>query len=101
MLNIVNLVESESGLRFHDKDDGDAGKVKAFLIGEIPYDSIVAVNWEGDEYYSFPHIYCYFNHQGQPYARLVYCEKNEMGHGIIHYSDIAEYDEIKDNSGMK
>jgi len=36
------------------------------LTGCIPYENIESVDWEGDRYYSVPHIYCYFAFKGQP-----------------------------------
>jgi len=47
-------------------------KIKAFRVGNIPYDNIVDIDIEGDEYYMFPHIYCEFNHLGSPYERIWY-----------------------------
>ena len=95
LLQIGNLTQTEGGLRYTDHKAGEKGDIKAFLIGEIPFDSIVAVNWEGDEYYYFPHIYCHFNHEGEPYERLIFCEKVDMGNGHTYYKEIAEYAEIR------
>lgn len=95
LLNIGMLVETDHGLRFADYKAGEKGDIKAFLVGEIPFDSIVTVNWDGDEYYYFPHIYCHFNHEGEPYDRLILCEKIDMGHGHTYYKEIAEYGEIR------
>ena len=97
-LRIGNLTECENGYRYTDYKAGEKGDIRAFFIGEIPYESIVAVNWDGDEFYYFPHIYCHFNHNGEPYERLVYCREIEMGNGHKHYSDIAEYESVKLNS---
>jgi len=76
----------------------EQGDITVLLVGEIPYDSIVEVNWEGDEYYSFPHIYCHFNHNDEPYERLFYCEKIDMGHGHTYYKEVAIYNDVKENS---
>ena len=95
LLRIGNLTQTDDGLRYTDHKAGEKGDVKAFLIGEIPFDSIVTVNWEGDEYYYFPHIYCHFNHGGEPYERLIFCEEVDMGHGHTYYKEIYEYAEIQ------
>jgi hypothetical protein len=95
LLNIGMLTETDIGLRYTNHKAGEKGDIKAFLIGEIPYDSIVSVNWEGDEYYYFPHIYCHFDHKGEPYKRLILCEKVDMGNGHAFYKEIAEYAEIQ------
>jgi hypothetical protein len=98
LLRIGMLTQTDNGLRFTDYKAGEKGEIKAFLIGEIPFDSIVTVNWEGDEYYNFPHIYCHFDHEGEPYERVILCEKVDMGHGHTYYKEIAEYDEIRKES---
>lgn len=98
LLRIGMLTQYENGYRYTDYNSGEKGDIKAFLVGEIPYDSIVTVNWEGDEYYYFPHIYCHFNHVGEPYERLIFCEKVDMGHGHSYYKEISEYSITQKNS---
>lgn len=97
-LSIVALTQSENGLRYTDHKVNEEKDITAYLIGEIPFDSIVTVNWEGDEYYYFPHIYCHFNHDGQPYERLTFCEKIDMGHGHNYYKVISDYETVHENS---
>ena len=97
-LRIGTLTECGNGFRYTDYNAGEKGDIKVFLIGEIAYESIVAVNWDGDEFYYFPHIYCHFNHNGEPYERLIYCKEIDMGDGIKHYSEVAEYETVKLNS---
>lgn len=95
LLQIGSLTKTDGDLRYTDRKAGEKGDIKAFLIGGIPFDSIVAVNWEGDEYYYFPHIYCHFNHGGEPYERLIFCEEVDMGNGYTYHKEIAEYEEIQ------
>lgn len=47
-------------------------QINAFEIGNIPYDNIVDCDFDGDEYYPFPHLYCEFNNLGQPYEEIWY-----------------------------
>lgn len=47
-------------------------KINALTIGNIPYDNIVDIDYDGDEYYPYPHIYCEFNNLGQPYEEVWY-----------------------------
>jgi len=98
LLQIGYLTQTDGALRYTDYKTGEKGDIKAFLIGEIAFDSIVVVNWEGDEYYSFPHIYCHFNHKGEPYERLIFCEEVDMGNDHTYYKEIAEYTEIQNIS---
>ena len=49
--------------------DGDP---KGFIVGRIPLDWIVSVDWEGDEFYGSPHIYCRFiGKRRQPYEEIL------------------------------
>lgn len=43
-----------------------------FMIGRIPYENIIDYDLEGDEYDDFPHIYCDFKNNGEPYEEIVY-----------------------------
>lgn len=47
-------------------------KVTAYGMVNIPFDNIVDCDFEGDEYYPFPHIYCEFNNMGQPHEEIWY-----------------------------
>jgi hypothetical protein len=97
-LRIGKLTACQHGYRYTNYNGGERGDIKVSLVGEIPYDSIVTVNWDGDEYYDYPHIYCHFNYAEGPYERLLYCEKIDTGHGYVHYSDVAEYGDVAENS---
>ena len=59
-LRFVGLKEIDDGYRFVDHVNGEESDITALLMGDIPYDSIETVNMDGDEYYNYPHIYCYF-----------------------------------------
>ena len=98
LLKIGMLTQCENGFRYTDYNNSEKGDVKALLIGEISYDSIVAINWEGDEYYYSPNIYCYFNYDSEPYERLIFCEKVETGDGHIYYREFSDFNSIKKNS---
>lgn len=97
-LRIGGLTKCEGGFRYTNYDKNEKADITSYLIGEIPFDSIVTVNWDGDEYYYFPHIYCHFNHNGEPYERLFYGEKVDMGNGHFYYREISEYDSVSKNS---
>lgn len=45
-------------------------KVKIFRIARIPFRNMVEVDDEGDEYYPFTHLYCWFADQGTPYEEI-------------------------------
>ena len=77
---------------------GKESDVRAYLVGKIPYENIEAVNIDGDEYYYFPHIYCHFPHNDEPYEELVYCQEVDMGHGHTHYTELITHKEVTKNS---
>ena len=92
------LLESPQGLRKADYKAGERGELNAMLTGEIPYDFIETMNVDGDEYYYLPHIFCHFAHKGEPYERLFYTQKVDMGSGHTYWKEIATYEEVKLNS---
>ena len=47
-------------------------KIKLLWIGRIPFRNIVEIDTIGDEYYSYPHIYCRFSCGGEPYESYRY-----------------------------
>jgi hypothetical protein len=60
--------------KFTDQNDGETKLV--YSVGRIPFDVIEYVDWDGDEYYRGPHIYCRFNkHNNQPYEAIPFFSK--------------------------
>ncbi|EJG0961966.1 hypothetical protein C4G95_RS23660 [Vibrio parahaemolyticus] len=97
-LRIGYLTETDSGYRYTDHKN-EKGTIKVWLVGEIPFESIESINWDGDEYYHKPHIYCHFEHaNGEPYERLVFCEKRELQPGWTYFSEIADYEDVEKRS---
>lgn len=92
------LIKCEKGYRFADWVNGEKADVSACLIGDIPYDSIVEVNMDGDPYYHFPHIYCHFDFNGEPYERLWFCIEHEQPHGQPYYEHLADYKDVVANN---
>ena len=88
------------GYRFTNHKENEEADLKVMLMGEIPFDVIEAVNIEGDEFYSFPHIFCHFPFKSQPYKRLFFCEVIMQDHGHPWYKEIADYDLVKLNSEL-
>lgn len=90
----AKFVESENGWVFCRYDD--QGAENLLVVGRIPYDVIREVDWAGDEYYPFPHVYCDFNrrHRKEPYEEIVLCRTHK---GTEHnwYTDVAEYGAVR------
>lgn len=81
--------------RFTNYAAGEKGDVKVIFIGRIPFENIEAVNWEGDEYYGFPHIYCHFDaNRKEPYESLAFCEQKHL-HEVPFYTEIAPYENVR------
>jgi hypothetical protein len=67
----------------------------AYLIGYVRYDDIEQVDWYGDEYYNFPHIYCHFASRGQPYEKLAFCERKSIHPKHYFFTEIAPYQQVR------
>ena len=71
------------------KEESDSQDIiKVFKIGRIPFSMIVDYDIEGDEYYPYPHIYCNFGFNGQPYESFIY-------RVIVEDDSCHHYPEIK------
>ena len=94
-VNALVWEESEESWRLLGIGEAAEETKTAYLIGYIPYESIVSVNFEGDEYYTFPHIFCHFEFRGQPYERLAFCERIVPPHGRPFFTEIESVEQVK------
>jgi hypothetical protein len=68
-IEYIQLDERRKTWRSVRKSDAD---LKGFIVGRIPFDWIAEIDWDGDEYYGGPHIYCrYIGKHKQPYEDIV------------------------------
>lgn len=88
-LRISALIYEETE-RSWRKAAGDEDAVNAYLVGYIPFRNIVSIDFEGDEYYSYPHFICNFSDKGMPYEYLKYCEKREFSPGRYYFSEMED-----------
>jgi hypothetical protein len=80
--------------RYADYVRGEEPHINAHLVGRIPFERIVSVDWDGDEYYGIPHIYCRFtSKRKEPYEEMIFCERRRLDH-LVYYSEIARYDDV-------
>ena len=57
-------------------EKGETEYITAFRVGYVPFERVEEVNWKGDEYYPYPHIFCRFNsRKGEPYERIAFCRE--------------------------
>jgi hypothetical protein len=96
-LNWGTLTRGDDGeqWRFTNYAKKESGDIKVILVGSIPYENIENVDWTGDEYYAYPHIYCYFAHKKEPYERLTFCAKNTPLDRPPFYTEIAPYESVR------
>lgn len=99
-LRIEFLKICPDGYRLAKYKEGQERGIKVMLMGAIPYDVIETVNTKGDEYYSFPHIFCHFPFKTQPYERLFYCEVIMQAHEHPWYKEVADYESVELNSEL-
>jgi hypothetical protein len=94
------LVKDGEGWRYPDYKSGERGEVKVLLIGSIPYENIEQVDWNGDEYYGYPHIYCWFNNKKEPYEHTGIYEKHEpiTDGALPWFKEIADVEEVRRRS---
>lgn len=87
------FVEEREGWRFGRYDE--PGAVNALLVGRIPFDVVRSVDWEGDEFYPFPHIYCDFSKaKGQPYEESVYYASHQGTTGP-YFMELAKLEAVR------
>lgn len=86
--------EDNKKFRFLDYKKIEEDYINLFIVGFICFENIVSIDWEGDEYYYLPHIYCKFtNKKGEPYEKIVLCEKHFLDESVF-YKEIVNYDEV-------
>jgi hypothetical protein len=91
-----SLKRSPEGHSWYMTRDHGRRDLKAILVGRIPYDRIVTIDWEGDEYYGGAHIYCrYAGWRPAPCEELVFCEEHieDYPHPHTWYSEVVSYAE--------
>jgi hypothetical protein len=98
------LVEVGAGeFRFLDSEkDSQETKdkaIKVLQIGMIPFENIEQVDFDGDEYYNYPHIYCHFTIKGGPYERVAYFTQNQLFENSLPYhTEIVEAKSVQKTS---
>ncbi|MEX1059422.1 MAG: hypothetical protein WED13_00205 [Methyloceanibacter sp.] len=91
----LTVDEKTGGWRYANRKAGESGELNTALVGYIPYEFVESVNWDGDEYYQYPHIFCYFEgEKKQPYDRLGFSEPRQLN-GHEYFTEIADYKEVE------
>lgn len=92
------LIQTTTGLRKPNHKKNEQKTETLMLMGEIPFDFIETMNVDGDEYYYLPHIFCHFANNGEPYERLYYAEKVDMGHGHHYWKKVSPFRVVEQNT---
>jgi hypothetical protein len=89
----LKIADDGDNLRFCNWEE--PGDIKLMRMGLIPYEGIEHVDWHGDHYYAYPHIYCYFDQKlGQPYERVVFCKQGETSY-TDYWTEVADYEDVR------
>jgi hypothetical protein len=90
------VLQDEDGRWEFTKYEDDPRKVVAYPVGRIPFDLIEYVDWEGDEYYPYPHIYCRFKGpRGSPYEEIPFFAKYSDSNVLIEVEGFRPWDRYK------
>ena len=81
--------------RFTDRTAKESGDITVLLIGSIPYENVESVDWNGDEYYGYPHIYCFFSYKKEPYEHVGFYSRTAPPDMPPFYTEIAPYDQVR------
>ena len=94
-INELIYEEKYKAWRFAEyKNKEEGGDLNAYIVGLIPFEYIANIDWNGDEYYSCPHIYCHFlSKKGEPYEEIIFCEKR-WSDKSVYYHEIAKYEQV-------
>lgn len=91
----AQLVEEQDGgfREYQHGVDNDNG-LKVLHAAKIPFENIENVDFKGDQFYPYPHIYCYFTIKGQPYESIGYYEERENPGGRPFYTLVADQEDV-------
>lgn len=97
------LIEVSEGCfrtaKLEEYEGGNDPGIKVILAGRIPYHLIQSVDFAGDEYYGYPHIFCHFSLKGEPYETVEFYEQHQLEDwSKPHYVQIGEYRKVRQES---
>ncbi|MRU14420.1 hypothetical protein FDP25_03140 [Roseovarius sp. A21] len=98
---LVDVGEGEFRFLDYDNDDQQTKDeaLKVLQIGMIPFENIEDVDFEGDEYYGYPHIYCHFANRGEPYERVAYFTQNQLfDDSLPYHTEVVEAKAVRATS---
>jgi hypothetical protein len=72
MVKQIQFFEDNTWEFINDSSEIKGEKINVFEIGQINFQDIIEYNLKGDEFYTYPHIFCRFKYKGTPFERVYY-----------------------------
>jgi hypothetical protein len=96
-LRWCTLTKDDDGTHWRETNysAGEQGDIRVALLGSVPYEYIDNVDWDGDEYYPYPHIYCYFNFRKEPYEHLGFYTETVPPGGLPFFTEVVAYKDVR------
>lgn len=66
------IIFDEKQKKWRFAESNEENKIDGIRVLRIPFENIIKIDWEGDEYYRMPHIFCNFKYDGRPYESALY-----------------------------
>ena len=89
------ITTGENSFRNADWKTEESGGIKVVLAGKIPFYLIESVDFDGDDYYYYPHIFCHFAIGKMPYESLDYYTEIERRGFPPYYTHVVSQDDVK------
>ena len=84
--------ESKNNWELTEKKDGD-NVIKVWAVGRIPYNFIDRIDWNGDEFYNIPFIYCnFYGPKNQPYEEIPFYHDDENLNYLFEIEELRPWD---------
>ena len=78
-LQYQSLIEKSDGnFRIKKIDEINSDCINCVLAGKIPYHMIENVDFDGDEFYNYPHLFCHFGIKRLPYESVDYYLRKQI-----------------------
>lgn len=75
--------------------------INALEISFLPYSNIIEYDYDGDEYYGYPHIYCDFTNIHEPFEKVGYAYESKYGYQIIEDEFILAVEGVSKENNAK
>lgn len=66
-----------------DNDKFTIVTIRVLEIGYLAFDNIIDYDYDGDEYYVYPHLYCDFTNKNDPFEKIGYAYEYPYGWMIV------------------